>query len=224
MRDATKAIGLIGDVDPVAHGGNVVLSTEHGPEVLHFTNHDDDLVVVSRVPIQADATSDLDWADWDAVARYQGRDAAELRADATSPDPVVRAAAYAAVGDYHGWLTLDETPLRLTSAEAEARFGTLVDEAHAARKPAFGTLPAARTLIHIWATAATQDEAEATAREMAGRLGITLFVDMRNRLMARPWTVWSPSARGLDEAESLFGDRFGASKFPPIGGKARPDA
>ena len=44
------------------------------------------------------------------VADSLGRDVTDLRADFCSPDPVTRAFAYQAIGDYHGYVNLDEYP------------------------------------------------------------------------------------------------------------------
>lgn len=60
--------------------------------------------------------------DLASVASFVGQDTAELRAMFCHEDPIVRAQAYQAIGDYHGFLNLDGYPLHLTKREAKARY------------------------------------------------------------------------------------------------------
>ena len=59
----------------------------------------------------------------ESVANYVGMSLDELRNGFCSEDPVERAFAYQAVGDYHGWENLDSYPLTFANrSEVEARY------------------------------------------------------------------------------------------------------
>ena len=61
--------------------------------------------------------------DLEAVAGFVGSNKEDLEAAFTSSDPLVRAEAYRAIGDYHGWDNLDSDPLtNLSRAEVEKRY------------------------------------------------------------------------------------------------------
>lgn len=61
--------------------------------------------------------------DLASVAETMGRNVEELREDFVSDDPRVRAFAWVAIGEYHGFDNLDSYPLKFTSrAEVEARY------------------------------------------------------------------------------------------------------
>jgi hypothetical protein len=66
------------------------------------------------------------------VAESNGQTLAELRQAFCSDNPLDRAWAYRALGEYHGFENLDSYPLRLTRAEAEERYADAahVDAAH----------------------------------------------------------------------------------------------
>jgi hypothetical protein len=69
--------------------------------------------------------------DLGSVAVLVGATKEQLEQDLTSADPKVRAHAYRAIYDYHGWENGDSYPLRVTRAEAEKRYK---DELKAIRK------------------------------------------------------------------------------------------
>jgi hypothetical protein len=56
------------------------------------------------------------------VAQTIGSDVATLRAQFCSEDPIERAHAYRAIGEYHGFANLDSYPLQLTRGEARKRY------------------------------------------------------------------------------------------------------
>lgn len=61
--------------------------------------------------------------DLEGVASFIGIDKKDLEAAFTSKDPLIRADAYQAIGDYHGWDNLDGGPLTgVTRDEAEERY------------------------------------------------------------------------------------------------------
>lgn len=61
-------------------------------------------------------------SDLREVADCVGMPVAELRDMLCSDDPLKRADAYRAIGDYHGWDNLDEYPLILTEDEVRSRY------------------------------------------------------------------------------------------------------
>jgi hypothetical protein len=63
--------------------------------------------------------------DLASVARFIGSTVEEMRSDLCSEDPLSRAHAYRAIGDYHGFENFDGYPLRLTRADVETRYADL---------------------------------------------------------------------------------------------------
>jgi hypothetical protein len=61
------------------------------------------------------------------VADFVGQTEEDMIASFCSEDPRLRAMAWQAVGDYHGFENIDDYPLRLTRAEAEERYGKELD-------------------------------------------------------------------------------------------------
>lgn len=62
--------------------------------------------------------------DLASVASYVDSTVEEMRANLTSDDPVSRATAWRAIGDYHGWDNLDAYPNKWTErAELMTRYG-----------------------------------------------------------------------------------------------------
>ena len=72
--------------------------------------------------IEDDAIKDLDWVDWDEIARSAGGSKEDLLRDGRSRDPVVRAWVYQAVGQYHGFLNLDGYPRILWEEDLKKRW------------------------------------------------------------------------------------------------------
>lgn len=69
-----------------------------------------------------------DYDEWfhkhlDQVAAYVGQEVEEMRTNLCSSNPVDRAYAWQAIGDYHGWDNLDSYPVTFTDrAELETRY------------------------------------------------------------------------------------------------------
>jgi len=67
--------------------------------------------------------------DLDKVAESIGLSAQELKEQFCSDNPIIRARAYEAIGDYHGYENLDGYPLTFTNRkEIEARYKKEVSE------------------------------------------------------------------------------------------------
>jgi len=62
----------------------------------------------------------------ESVASFIGTDSLDLLNQFVSSDPVERAFAWRAIGDYFGWLNLDSYPLTLTKKEAKRRYNKAV--------------------------------------------------------------------------------------------------
>lgn len=143
-----KCIARLGDADPVSYGGYFVYIDETGvyppkAEKLFEPSDDQDLDdpkarwTVYRFILEPCTFEDGVLSDnpyhrgfpvWFAdklagIAAFVGQTELQLITSFCSVDPVDRAFAWQAVGDYHGYENLDSYPLQLTQAEAEARYG-----------------------------------------------------------------------------------------------------
>jgi hypothetical protein len=129
--------GIIGDTNPIEHGGGVVYQEEdQSPEVLYFQGWEDEdgpRVTVSRFSVEDDVLKDLTWADWDKVASFIGIETQALKEYATAPNVLARAQVYESVASYSGFINLDGEPRHMTLEQAEKEYGEFVDEAHAAK-------------------------------------------------------------------------------------------
>lgn len=69
-------------------------------------------------------SSYVEWfaKDLDRVASFIGSTREEMERELCSENPLERAHAYRAIGDYHGWRNLDDYPLTLTRAEVKKRY------------------------------------------------------------------------------------------------------
>lgn len=135
-------IAQLGDATPLDNGGYWILRDETGvyPPEAEFLSIDDDgertNYTVHRVVLEcctdvggilSDNKFHPDYPAWFArdmasMASFIGQPEGELRAALCSTDPIERAHAYRAIGDYHGWDNLDSYPLQLTRTEARARY------------------------------------------------------------------------------------------------------
>lgn len=142
-----KLIANLGDVHPLEYGGYFVYVDTTGvydPEAELLIAPDDDggAYEVRRFSLERCTLTDGVLSDnkfhptypvWYSVSDT-GRLAdiaqacdipeADIVAMLCSEDPIQRAHAYRAIGDYHGFDNLDSYPLTLTRAEAEARYRT----------------------------------------------------------------------------------------------------
>lgn len=137
--EASKFYGVIGDMNPIDHGGGVVFEGDYGPELIYFQGWSDDngpRVTVSRFSVEENVPDDLDWVDWEAVARSIDVEAEALNSYGTGSNVLARAQVYEAVGMYCGFGELDPQPLELTLEEAEEQYGDFVDRAHESSRKA----------------------------------------------------------------------------------------
>ena len=147
-----KLLANLGDVNPVDHGGLFVyqdLTGVYPEECEKLVSPDDDngtwymyRFILDRlelhgktclVPFGFTTRTDLpypietysEWfnSDLASVASFIGSDVITLRNQFCSSDPLERARAYEAIGDYHGFENLDSYPLQFTNrAEVESRY------------------------------------------------------------------------------------------------------
>jgi len=131
---ATTYFGVIGDMNPIDHGGGVVFDAGEGsgPCMTYFQPWEGN-VSVYTIFIGEDVGSELDWTDWAGLASWSGIEESEMKEHAVSPNVLARASVYESVGGYHGFANLDHEERTLTAEQAEEEFGALVDAAHAAR-------------------------------------------------------------------------------------------
>jgi len=136
----------LGDVNPIDHGGYFVyrdttgVYAEEGEKLFVY----EDSWQIYRFPLDrlkmvqgylVPLRYSPDWPeplfrydewfhkDLDRVASYVGQSVEELRNAFCSDDPIVRAGAYEAIGDYFGYENLDGYPLTFTSRnEVQARY------------------------------------------------------------------------------------------------------
>lgn len=138
-----KLIANLGDVNPIDYGGYFVyrdrtgVYTEEAELLIADCDDSPDSWTVYRFPLDRCTLTDGVLSDngyhpeypaWfadslDGVASMIGQDPAELRSDLCSADPLVRARAYQAIGEYHGFENLDSYPLTFTSrSEVKQRY------------------------------------------------------------------------------------------------------
>ena len=150
-----KLISNLGDATPLDYGGYFVFVDETGvyqPEaellVVPDDDESDELYEVYRFVLEpctyhngilsdnphhpstpawfampAKQPQDTDLSN---VANYIGMPEHELIAAFISDDPIDRAHAWRAVGDYHGFANLDSYPLQLSRSEAGRRYRTII--------------------------------------------------------------------------------------------------
>ena len=134
-KNPMKLYGVIGDVNPIEHGGGVVFEEDYGPHLIYFQEWgDEDTIAVFTVPIEDDLVSNTPWWDWQDVSRLVGMDPRVMRKLGASSDPMERAAVLEMVAGYYGWSSFDNTPDVMQMAEAEARYGAMIDAAHRAHR------------------------------------------------------------------------------------------
>jgi hypothetical protein len=156
-----KLLDVLGDVNPIDHGGMLVYQDETGvyaPEAVVIValikdyEDDPDRWIVYRFPLErctyingvlSDNPFHPEHPAWFAtpesrrverpqdttylsrVADNEGMEIEELIAAFCSADPIERAAAYEAIGSYHGFINLDHDPITdFDRSEMEARHGS----------------------------------------------------------------------------------------------------
>lgn len=146
-----KLIANLGDASPLDYGGYFVYRDETGvyaekAELLLLDDEGDEdskytiyrilldplkMVNGYLIPLEYDSSWPHpvekydEWfhKDLDSVASFAGSTKEDMEAALTSDDTLVRAEAYRAIGDYHGWNNLDDYPLTgLTRSEVEERY------------------------------------------------------------------------------------------------------
>lgn len=128
-----KFHGIIGDMNPIEHGGGVVFDRGHGPEMLYFQDwagEEGPRVSVYEFTIAENVIEELTWVEWESVASCIGMDVKELKEHAVSENVLARASVYQAVGAHSGFREFDWQPQELTMNQAEVEFGKFVDRAH----------------------------------------------------------------------------------------------
>lgn len=134
-----KMIANLGDVNPLDYGGYFVYIDETGvypPEAERLEEshkgYEVHRFILDRCTYTNGILSDNKFHpehpawfadDIDSAASFVGQDAQELIDALCDPDPCMRAEAYRAIGDYHGWENLDSYPLHLTQEEAIEKYG-----------------------------------------------------------------------------------------------------
>jgi hypothetical protein len=134
-------IGHLGDVNPIDHGGGVVvrvyqggrshvilehtygMDVEHPGSVAYSPAQERSAhLTVYRRDIEDDVIANLSWVNWQAVTTSQGAYPTTLQKDARSKDPMLRALVYEMAASHYGWHELDTDPLVLTNAELSKRW------------------------------------------------------------------------------------------------------
>lgn len=133
-----KPIGVIGDMSPIEHGGGIVFRRPGGQySLLYFQAYNgDELVSVYDIEIDDDVLSDLDWASWEAIAKFIDMPVSELKGHARSDNVMARASVYEAIGSYQGFGNLDPNQQEMKLSTAEGKWGRSVDAAHRAQSKA----------------------------------------------------------------------------------------
>jgi hypothetical protein len=142
-----KFIANLGDVNPLEYGGYFIFEDTTGvyqPEAELYMPEDklayrfslDKLTIWAghlipegfnrRMDLPHPVYDYIEWFDGDikSIASFVGLSYLELMSMFSSDDICVRARAYQAIGDYHGYDNLDSYPLELTEEEAEKRYSS----------------------------------------------------------------------------------------------------
>ncbi len=122
--------GVVGDTNPVEHGGGVIYDCGYGPEVIYFSpwGTDEDFhVTVTRFPIP-EPSEGLDWADLTEVAEYASWGFDGISGDPQEPNLFIRAHMYIDTAAYYGMDNLDSYPQEMTLEEAEEHYRKILGE------------------------------------------------------------------------------------------------
>jgi hypothetical protein len=141
---AWKLVAQLGDADPISYGGYFVYEDAtgvHPPEAELLESPDDDDApegwTVYRFPLErctfidgvlSDNSYHPECPAWfaddlNSVASCMGLDVQALRDDLCSADPIRLAEAYRAIGEYHGFINMDEYPISdFDRSQLEARY------------------------------------------------------------------------------------------------------
>ncbi len=132
QRTRCRALGQLGDVNPIEYGGGFVLRctgggregrATHEIEIAPHAEEESDPITVYRVEVPDDVFREYSWARASDVAQMIGTDTSTLVGDmGLSRDPVQRARAVEAIADYYGWHELDQYPLKLSRSELRRRW------------------------------------------------------------------------------------------------------
>ena len=128
-----KAIGHVGDIDPIAYGGGFVYEDKTGvycPEMIYFEPSDSDTwhklegkspVQVFRVLIERDSPREWWYAKLGDVARSYGQSLEEMQALANGTT-MERAYVYETLIGYFGAEEFDSQPSETTEGKAYFRY------------------------------------------------------------------------------------------------------
>jgi hypothetical protein len=146
MQPSWKFVANLGDVHPLDHGGLFIYRDETGvypPEAEKVEPLEDDTFEIRRTPLDRYKRHkgqlvpfgyDATWPypagrykpwfadDLEEIADCGGMEEEHIIEALCSDDPIRLAAAYRAIGDYHGWDNLDSYPLMLSHDEALKRY------------------------------------------------------------------------------------------------------
>lgn len=126
-----KIIDTIGDVNPIEHGGGVVVEEEDGGYTIEYTHGTEatsgDILDVFQVRVEDHVFNYHDWVDVTSIADSEGMSKDELLELGVSPHVMGRVAATQAIAGYCGWYELDQYPFQLTEKELEERWETEED-------------------------------------------------------------------------------------------------
>jgi hypothetical protein len=126
---------ILGDFTGSSDHTWVVLDQGQGP-IMMYWDHPDSYgeeggdYTVYWWSIEDDVMKELDWVDWDGVAKYMGlnkEDKAAMFAAGTNPDPVVRADVYATLIGYVSIGELDSSPSQFSPMEMHFEWPDYVD-------------------------------------------------------------------------------------------------
>ena len=111
-----------GDVDPITHGGGVVLEWGDGPTWFCWDTSDEDvedeIFEVHEIPVPSSVTEEYDWVDLDPIAHSIGADPSEFRASASSEDLMERVSVLIAIVGHWGAFHLSQCdPSKMTKKQ-----------------------------------------------------------------------------------------------------------
>ena len=128
-----RIYGMVGDADPIEHGGGVVYPSEYGPQLAFWhEKYEEDYygdsepvpspITVYRTDVPEDVMAEYGWVDFESIAQQYGMEMHEMRAWSRHPDALNRANLVYEVARTQGYGEIDHYPIEMTAEEIQIRW------------------------------------------------------------------------------------------------------
>lgn len=127
-----QIIGNLGDENPLEYGGHIVYRVydpKNGTRWIrgeYWSEPINDIFLVYQWDVEKDVLRDLNWVEWNDVARHEGIGLEELKRMANSEEILKRARVYEMVGQFYGFDNLDGYREYFSRDEIEKRWPEFV--------------------------------------------------------------------------------------------------